>query len=360
MAMIGNPSDNDRKLAGRTRINISTVTALKNRLRRDKLIKRIRIPAAGRIGGELIGMAILKLDPFTDRSQATKALRKGLGGMDCIFWAFNDLQKAVAMGCYPNFTALDSDFNRLDGIPGIKDRESRIFPLEHCTIDSFFDFGTTFAYLFSLTTPIQYKGTKAGKPAKVITAQAPALRWSGQRRRLKNIEKRVLTGLIKYAGSKDINVGKRIGVTRQTVTKIRNRFLKEGLFTDLTLPDLQRYGMKILALWDAPPHYVQGEEAAGKPARHGRPSVKSPAKDAEPWVVGLPPRFIDIRDERQRVALSLFPDFSSATSAQLRMELETGGRVKMHLFSLDHLEILKDVDFEPAVKLFLAPPGAGN
>ncbi|MEM2899572.1 MAG: hypothetical protein QXT63_02165 [Thermoplasmata archaeon] len=62
------------------------------------------------------------------------------------------------------------------------------------------------------------------------------------------IQKKVFHGLVYYPDTLDNRIARKIGVTRQSVTKMRKRFESEGLLKSIRVANLKSLGFEILVL----------------------------------------------------------------------------------------------------------------
>ena len=329
------PTANDRQLAKSTGIKMSTVTAIRNRLKRAGKFNTFRIPLMGRLGCELLKVCCYRLTSARKPTETLKELKSILAKQGSYFYAIADRFQLLTMSFHRNYTdsfmsdeALHLEFHEkgLVNLDSYHTVES-IFPLELTRLINIFDFSELVRKRFNL----REKGDAA--------ATAPDKAPSGLRK-MSNIEKRVYQGLIANPDIVDNAIAHKIGITRQSVTKIRKRFQSEGLFATTKLPDFNTLGSEMLAF----AHYRLKDDAG-----------LAKRKKALAWTVKELPGFFQVANDREGVILGLardFPDTQDHIYNVLDIYQREGflaGEPKIMLFAVKDLNNLKDFTFGPIV-----------
>ena len=329
------PSANDRQLAYSTGIKMSTITAIRNRLKRAGKFQSVRIPIMTRLGCELLKVACYRLTPAKDPKSTLKELKSILAHQDPCFYAFADRFQLLTMSFHKNFTDLflaEETLRAQFHEQGFVDPESyhtvqSIFPLELTRLINIFDFSNLVRKRFNLKD-------KANEPP------TPPAKFPSGPIHLSNIEKKVYQGLIANPDIVDNSIAKKIGVTRQSVTKIRRRLQSEGLLLTAKLPDLEALGSQIVAF----AHY-RLKEGANLQKR----------KKALAWTVKELPGFFQVANDREGVILGLardFPDTQDHIYNTLSLYHKEGflaGEPRIMLFAVRDLNVIKDFVFGPIV-----------
>jgi DNA-binding MarR family transcriptional regulator len=337
------PDRNDRELAAELGLKLSTVTAIRNRLGRSGHFRSVRIPFLERLGGELLIVTAARLNIMLPREELLRALREVLSGMDDAFYAVADGDHLLLFSMCRNYTDAWTDSEK--GYQQLADRgvlagkaarrQTVIFPLNQTRLLRFFDFSKALAQAFGIGRPDP-------DPPAIVKPEPPGPR------RLSRIEKSVLLGLVRFPDLADNEVARKIGVTRQSVTKIRRRLESERLLAAARIPDLQRTGLEIMAM----SHY---EALPGATPAARRKGIEWPTKDM--------PAFFHVAGQREGIILGLagsFTDFKRRQREASRAYLERGhfkDEPSLTLLSVPDLAVVKDFVFAPLVKRVLQVGG---
>ena len=333
------PTHNDRLLGEEIKLKMSTVTAIRNRLKRDGYFKTVRIPNLERLGGELLVVTQMRLNIVKPREEILRVLREAIGGMEDVFYAFADQFQLVTFSFCRNYTDAWTDSERGHQLLSEKGalgtrysrRQTLIFPLNQTKMFRFFDFHKTLNQQFGLRYP-------EPEPQLSLKMERP------QPRRLSRIEKRVYLGLINRPEMVDNEVAGKIGVTRQSVTKIRKRLETEGLLSTVRIPDMQKTGADILAI----AYYESGPNV----------TLVTRKKGIE-WVNRETPLFFHVAGNREGLLMALASTFRGLQNQLLmasRLYMEKGYLRRdpyVTMLSVPELAIIKDFTFAPVVKKVL-------
>jgi hypothetical protein len=104
--LVKNPLLNDRELAESLKLNISTLTAIKNRLKKNKYFTTIRIPMLQNVGCELMGVATLKLNIMLTPEQMTKIEKEFKGKYPEIVFMMYESEFMLCITIGQNFTEI--------------------------------------------------------------------------------------------------------------------------------------------------------------------------------------------------------------------------------------------------------------
>jgi len=340
------PTANDRQLAQSIDIKMSTITAIRNRLRRANLFKAVRIPLLSRLGCELLTVSCYRLSPTKSPKDTLKELNSTLASQDSTFYAIADRFQLLTMSFHKNYTDLYISEETLRAQfhdKSLTEPESHhtvqsIFPLELTRLINIFDFSELVRKRFDLKV-------------KSETTPTPAAKSPPGQTTLSNIEKKVYQGLIANPDIVDNSIAKKIGVTRQSVTKIRRRLQSEGLLLTAKLPDLEALGSQIVAF----AHY-RLKEGANLQKR----------KKALAWTASELPGFFQVANDHEGVILGLardFPDVQDHIYNTLSLYHKEGfleGEPRIMQFAVRDLNVIKDFVFGPIVDNVLAAGKKGR
>jgi DNA-binding MarR family transcriptional regulator len=333
------PTFNDRRLSQEIGLKMSTVTAIRNRLKRAGFFKTVRVPFMDRLGCELLVVCYNRLNILKSRDEVMKILKDAFATTDDIFFAMADPFQMVTFSFCKNYTDAWSDVEKCHQLLSEKGALGPRSPRDHMALYSinqtkffrFFNFAEILKRHFQLESPPSETGINL-KPER----QTPRL--------LSRIEKKVYYGLICHPEIVDNGVAKKIGVTRQSVTKIRKRFESEGILTTIRVPDFQKLGVEILAL--AYYEFTPGSTLANR-------------KKGIEWVVKELPAFFHIAGNQEGMLAGVaknFQDLQKHNYLTSKLYFEKGffrSEPRVIMMSVKDLTVLKDFTFAPFVKRIL-------
>jgi len=333
------PTFNDRRLSQEIGLKMSTVTAIRNRLKRSGYFKTVRVPFMDRLGCELLVVCYNRLNVLKSKDEVMKILKDVLGATDDIFFALADPFQMITFSFCKNYTDAWGDVEKGHQLLSEKGALGQRSPRDHMSIFSinqtkffkFFNFSDILRRIFQLDVPAA-DFTISLKPDKANS------------RALSRIEKRVYYGLVRYPEIVDNGVAKKIGVTRQSVTKIRKRFESEGILSTIRVPEFSKLGVEILAF-----AYYDFAPAATLSAR----------KKGIEWVVKELPSFFHIAGNQEGMLAGVaknFQDLQRHLYLTSKLYLEKGffrNEPRVLMLSVKDLAVLKDFNFAPLVKKIL-------
>ena len=333
------PAANDRQLSGLIGLRLSTVTAIRNRLMGGCIVRPVRIPYLERAGAELLAVCFTRLNPLMPREGMARVLKEVAGGTDEMFYAFADQFGMMSFFLCRNFSdawnateraaALLADRGALS--PDFSRQDTALFPLDQTRFLRFFDFSRLLWARFGPGLP-----EPAGQPNLKAEKAAP--------RRMSRLEKRVYLGLTRYPALSDIGVGQRIGVSRQTVSKLRKRFLSERLLVLAQVPDFLGMGAGMISV-------LRQEFAPGVSMSMRRKGIE--------WSLRELPAFFHLASGSEGIMILLensFEDLQRHMGEAARYTVDKGLLKKdpcIVNFAVRDIFIVKDLNFAPAVKRIL-------
>ncbi len=338
--LISHPDRRDRLVAEELGLKVSTVTAIRHRLRRRGAFKTVRLPFLARLGCELLCAAHIKLNLLKPKEELVRAVRSVAAQVDSIFYAIVDPSQALTLSLCRSYTEARSELERTHALLGESGALSEpssngrvaLLPLSQTTFIRFFDFSAILHGLF-------------GIPG---AAPEPTLRLRPHRaepKRLSRVERKVFHGLVRYPETSDIALAKRFGVARQSVTRIRRRLEGEGLLATARAPDIKTLGAEILA-------FSHFEISRNCPLSARRRALE--------WVVRRLPAFLHITGDREGIIMGVAPNFTVLKKLQRevsRLYLEKGyfqEEPQLALFAVEETSVVKELVFTPVVERALA------
>lgn len=243
LGLVKFPTLNDRQLSERIGIKMSTVTAIKNRLKDQGYFMTIRVPKLQRLGAELLSVSYAQTDASLPEEPDLEVGRKVLDAFDELFFIGAGPRFRFSLGMHLNYSTARTT---LDGVFRLYSQSRLLvpdmyhvvlFPFDSTRVMSFFDHSQLLEQAFGMTLP-------ARKESDGVAGPGPGGKGQVE---LTPIEAKVLKGLVFNPDLLDSNIAKVIDVTRQTVTKMRKKFTEEDLFFTLRVPNLKLLGFEIIA-----------------------------------------------------------------------------------------------------------------
>ncbi|UCC92770.1 MAG: hypothetical protein JSW25_08920, partial [Thermoplasmata archaeon] len=220
LGLVKYPTLNDRQLSERIGIKMSTVTAIKNRLKDLGYFITVRVPNLQNLGAELLSVTYSHTDPAAPEGTQVEVGRHLFEGFDELFYIGAGPRFRFSMSMHRNYS---SACRTLDGVFDLYSRNGLLapgalgtvhFPFDQTKLYNFFDYSALLENAFSVQLPPREADRQVhdGEFGAVTSVK------------LSRIERKVLRGLVQNPDLLDSNIAKRIDVTRQSVTKMRKRF----------------------------------------------------------------------------------------------------------------------------------------
>lgn len=340
LVMLGMTEDAERtdaEIADLYDLKKGTVASVRRRLLDAGAIHYSYVPAFNRLGCEMIGFHMGATDPAV-RSEikanhymefcnhAPQVFFSMIGGSSVVF--FTALRNATE---FEAFVQGHNSFFTGSRRASRSKLTSTAFPFALSRLTAVPQFAPLIHSYFELDVP--KPRLEPIVPAKIDPAE------------LTQMEKRALVAMVKDPDASDREIASHLHVSRQAVTRMRNKFRDEGLLAKICVPRLYRWGFEIYAV------------------AHPRFSMDIPwdkRTKSQPKEV-VERSFYTLSKADEGVANYMVPKFTEY-SEQLENILAWYHRVgafdekpEIVLFSLDRSTELRAFDFLPAVKNLLLP-----
>ena len=242
--MIRYPLLNDRELSTKLKLKMTTVTAIKNRLKENNFYSTIRVPVLEFLGTELFCVMYAKFDPTISEQQIVDKLNLLTQHLPEFFYGAYDSGEGFGLALARNYTDMLETIEktiiggRAEGFIEFDDmplNDFIFFPLNNCIIYNYFNFAPLLSREFGITL---------GDEPDILEPTIPKPKNVS----LTNIEKRVLYGLVNYPELPDSKISEKINVTRQVISKLKKTFEDDGLIKTIRVPNLKMLGYDILIL----------------------------------------------------------------------------------------------------------------
>lgn len=244
-ALVRHTGLNDRELSERVGVKLSTVTAIKNRLKARGLFMTVRVPQLQQVGCEMLSVNLARLNASVAPAKRLEIGRSLLADFPEVFYLASDERAGFALSFNRNFSSARANTERFERVYSESEfllpegYQAIHFPFALSRVANFFDCSELLARDFSLPE------AEGRRPPR----EAPRGTFEGGRTvDLSRIEKKVFRGLIANPDLHDSSVAKQIDVTRQTVTKMRRRFESLGLLKLVRIPNLAAMGYQVLVV----------------------------------------------------------------------------------------------------------------
>ncbi len=232
--LVRHPVLNDRELSELLNVKVSTVTAIRRRLRRADYFATRRIPMMNRLGWELLVAGHARLD--LTQGQALPRLRDALKDrLPSLFHVTAAADHLSFLGFAQDFTSARSEVDELrqslDRAKLLSDGDVHLtaLPMSLTSVPAFFDYSHTLALAFDLEDRMSPRLDRAKVGDVELTRK----------------ETEVLKGLVRYPELSDKALASRVKVSRQAVSKMRREFESEGLIRTARLPNLRLLGFDL-------------------------------------------------------------------------------------------------------------------
>ena len=239
--LVKHPEFNDNELSEKIEIKRSTITAIRNRLKKDGFYSTIVVPNLPALGCRLIGVTYGKYNPLTPRTERMKALtfEERINQPELVFARSTDtefINLYVAEHLADIRRVQDKVYLDYKAHGFIEEFNVVYYPFELSSITAIFNFGPLLGRLFGI------ENGENGYSGAV---------WSPETRKaeLTNIEKIVMDALVKYPEATAIELAKKTGKTRSTVSKIRKEMLSGGLIKIVNIPSMEKLGCELLTFF---------------------------------------------------------------------------------------------------------------
>ena len=335
--MIRYPLLNDRELTDKLKLKMTTVTAIKNRLKRNNFYSTIRVPVLQYFGTELFTAIRVSVSPLVTEQEFIVKMKDFSENIPEFFYAGVESGNGFGLGFSRNYTDLITTMEQMSFT--IRKQELvenleppihsyAIFPLKNSIILNFFDFSQVLSREF---------GISFGDEPDDIYPSLP----KPKKDHLTNIEKRVLYGLVNYPNLPDSKISEKIGVTRQVISKLKKQFEDDGLIKTIKIPNFKQLGYEILVL--AHNHHnpltpISKRKKGIKMVMSELPNIFVISGNLESFVISI------VKDFQE------FQELKSKTLALYKQENYLIEEPDIQLYSIRNLNIIINHKYGPIVK----------
>lgn len=293
------PELNDKNLSRKLKIKRPTVTAIRNKLKKQNFYSSHVIPGFKLLGYELMTFIWGKssmLAPLEEKMEIP-TIKKAMQAPETVFQIATDNEFFTFL-IFKNFTEfkkMDEEWAHVYKKYSSKEHDVKIvhFPFEISETLSLFDYSPLLKKLFKLEFEEEKKAPKpkTSKPNPLIE--------------LKEREKTILSALVKYPQLNDTEIAKKINTTRQTFSKIKSKLIKQGAIKLVNEPNFKKIGCELFV-------NIHSKFNPQIDSNKRRPLLEKSKKKC--------PMVFDVESNTEEVCASLFEDYLSFKIAQDELE----------------------------------------
>jgi len=219
------PDYSDQQIADQIKIKRSTVTAIKNKLKKEKYYQVLRVPSYS-----LIDCSILSITKHQFNQQLKEKHEFKSNEIDELIFHLSSNNDSIGIFIGEEFSSLKEDLDTYcdnyekEGF--IEDVEQVYFPIKSMLALRCFDFAPLLKDMFNIDEEYSTNATC----------------FNPNNRNLTNKEKRILQALVRYPNKTDTYVAEITDSARVTVSSIKKRLLGEGYLKTVIVPDMEKLG----------------------------------------------------------------------------------------------------------------------
>jgi len=241
--LINYPTLNDKYLAKKTNLKLSTVTAIRRRLREKGYFQTVNIPNFYRLGFELLSVEYGPFNETVPIERRIKFFKKFLSNDPNSIFSLMSRSNGVVLNITRNYAEANEHYAKLETFfteHNLSDEtgwKRVIFPFQNSMFWNFFDFSPVIRYSYDIKRKINLKEFSSKKEVKSA--------------RLGKKARKILYGLARYPEESDKRIADRFGVSRQAVSSLKKRFLKEDLMSTRRVMNFEYTGCELIMGTDA-------------------------------------------------------------------------------------------------------------
>jgi DNA-binding Lrp family transcriptional regulator len=333
------PMLNDRQLSDKIGVRMSTLNAIKNKMKRSGLIFDRIVPNVEIMDYEILAVCWTSLSRSMSNKEDVGFLKKLFSEHPNTYSAMIFGDTLLSLSLYRNYTdysraeyRIVKELNSKALIPS-ENIHTTLYPLSISQIRKNFDYTAVLERAFD----IDPDGEDTNDFNKVDMKKAREKVYHLTRK-----EKTILKGILEAPDMPDNKIASVLDTTRQAVARHKKELLELGVIKKTRVIDYAKLGFNILCLVEGHYNKIGDEERGG-------PEVKQFRL----------PSFFAIYGNSETVSLSLFKDFEQFTQSK---EIYLGAMKKfcelkadpyINLFSPRHTITIKHQEYLPLVEEFL-------
>jgi len=237
--LVQNPQMTDKELSETIKLKHSTATAIRHRLRNYEFFRTLVIPRLQNLGCDMLVAIYTSFSPLIPLEERIRITEPTIEVFDEIFLSVGEQDKGFSLSLSKDYATIgninDIRTQTFGGRGLLEDEYPNmvVFPFTISKIYRYLDFApllkTHFKIDFETEKTIRNYGSQDNTNVMFMET-----------------EKNVYYLLVKYPEMSDDDIGKELGVSRHTVSRIRRGFEKDKLIRKINIPDLKKLGFEIL------------------------------------------------------------------------------------------------------------------
>ena len=236
------PQLTDKEISEKLDLKHSTVTSIRHRLKENEYLRKLIIPKLQIMGCEMLVVIYTNFSPLIPLLERVQITGETIEVFPEIFFSVGEQDKGFSLSLskdYATIGRINDIRTQTFGGRGLLEEEypnTVIFPFEISKIYRFFDFTPLLKSSFCLDSEsdVEFENINFGNIESVT---------------LSDTEKNVYCMLISYPESSDSDIGREIGVSRHTISRLRRKFEEKNLMSKINLPNFVKLGFEILAFY---------------------------------------------------------------------------------------------------------------
>lgn len=239
--LVRHPKMTDKQLAETLGLKHSTVTSIRHRLRENDYFRKLVIPRLQNMGCQMLVVIYTNFSPLIPLDERIEITGNTIEVFEEIFLSVGEQDKGFSLSLSKNYATvgrINDIRTQTFGGRGLLEEEYPnmvVFPFEISRVYRFFDFAPLFKKSFELDF-------KHEEPPKNFSSKHKHVELS-------DTEKNVFCMMVSYPELSDSAIGREIGVSRHTVSRLRRRFEDKKLVRMICLPNLKKLGFEILTFY---------------------------------------------------------------------------------------------------------------
>lgn len=333
------PKSTDKDLSTKIGLKHSTVTAIRHRLKENGFFYKINIPRLQNMGSKMLVVIYTNFNPLIPLEERVKITGKTIEVFEEIFFSIGEQDKGFSISLsedYASIGRINDIRTKTFGVRGLLEEEYPhmvVFPFEISKVYRFFDFAPLIMKSFDLDLDVNKKLENIAF-------------LNEEKKEFSDTEKNVFCMLVSLPECSDKEIGKKIGVSRHTVSRMRRNFENQNLIRTVNLPNLKKLGFEILTFYHirfdprTPPNFDKDEATS----MISDSTILFASRMFEAFMLSIHIDYDDFKKDTNRIM-------------QLLKENNWGAETPIiKTFSLNELHFIKDFKFAPITKKILNCP----
>ena len=240
--LIHYPNVTDKQLSKTLGLKHSTVTSIRLRLRENEFFRTLLVPHLQYMGCQLLVVIYTIFNPLIPLEERVGITGKTIEVFEEIFFSVGEQDKGFSLSFshdYATVGRINDIRTQTFGVRGLLEEEYPsmiVFPFGISKIYRFFDFSP----LLKKTFQLDYSEEKRTPMSEFAHTDNITI---------SDTEKNVFCMMVSYPEMSDSDIGREIGVSRHTVSRLRRGFEERNFIKRIIVPNLQKIGFEILVFY---------------------------------------------------------------------------------------------------------------